>query len=208
MSAVALTPAAALPVPTIETGRLRLRPWSEDDVGAYAEMIRDPEILRYLGSGWPYRLKRAAARVVAPFTNVEARCAIRKLNAHWARFGFGEWAVEERATGRLVGRVGLHHHADWVDDPTKIEVGWLLARDAWGRGYATEGALASLEYGFERVGLDRVVSIAVTANARSLRVMERIGLSPAGRTRWRGSVVTWYAIDRAEWQRQRTGVVA
>jgi RimJ/RimL family protein N-acetyltransferase len=198
---------ARLTAPTLETERLRLRPWSEADVKAYAHMIGDPAILRYLGSGRRYRLKRAVARLVAPVSNVEARRAIRKLQAHWERFGFGEWAVEERATGRLVGQVGLHHHADWVDDPTKIEVGWLLAREAWGNGYATEGALASLADAFDRVGLDRVISIAVSANVRSIRVMERIGLAPAGRTHWRGSDVTWYAIDREEWQR-RAGVVA
>ena len=193
---------------TIETERLRLRPWSAADVDPYAEIIGNPEVLRYFGSGQRYRLKRAAARVVATFSNLEARRAIRKLEAHWERFGFGEWAIEERETGRLVGQVGLHHHADWLEDPTKVEVGWLLARGVWGRGYATEGALASLEHAFERVGLDRVVSIAVTANTRSLRVMERIGLSLVGRTVWHGSDVTWYAIDREEWEQQRTGVVA
>jgi RimJ/RimL family protein N-acetyltransferase len=207
MRTVTLDPVARLPAPTIETERLRLRAWSEDDVDAYAAIIRDREILRYLGSGSRYRLKRAGARMIAPFSNVEARRAIQKLDAHWAHFRFGEWAAEERATGRLVGKVGLHHHADWVDDPTKIEVGWLLARDAWGRGYAAEGAVASLDDVFERVGLDRVVSIAVSANVRSIRVMERIGLAPAGRTHWRGSDVTWYAIDREEWQR-RAGAVA
>ena len=102
-----------------------------------------------------------------------------------------------------MGKIGLHHHADWRAEDVKVEVGWLLARDAWGKGYATEGAVASLVDAFERVGLDRVLSIAVVENRRSVRVMERIGLSPVGRTRWRRSEVCWYAIDRDEWERRR-----
>jgi RimJ/RimL family protein N-acetyltransferase len=208
MATVALNPATGARVPTLETERLRLRPWSQRDVAGYAGILADPEVMQFLGSGPRYAAKRLAARAIAPFSDVEARRAIRKLDAHWARFGYGEWAVEERATGRLVGQVGLHHHADWVAEPTKVEVGWLLARDAWGRGYATEGALGSLADAFDRAGLERVVSIAVTANVRSLRVMERIGLSRVGRTHWRGSDVTWYGIDRSDWLRRRTEVVA
>ena len=159
--------------------------------------------MRYLGSGLRYRLKRAAGGVVAAFSDIEARRAIRRLIGHWELHGFGEWAAEEKASGRLVGKIGLHHHADWRAERFKVEVGWLLARDAWGKGYATEGAVASLEDAFERVGLERVISIAHVENQRSLRVMERIGLSLVGRTRWRRSDVCWYAIDRGEWLRRR-----
>ena len=159
--------------------------------------------MRYLGSGFRYRLKRTVAAVVATFSDIEARRAIRTLNRHWDRHGFGEWAAEEKAGGRLVGKIGLHHHADWNAEDVKVEVGWLLARDSWGKGYATEGAAASLEDAFERVRLDRVLSIAHVENRRSVRVMERIGLSPVGRTRWRRTDVCWYAIDRDEWERRR-----
>ncbi|MDX6511818.1 MAG: hypothetical protein QOE36_1322 [Gaiellaceae bacterium] len=192
-----------LRVATIETHRLRLRPWSERDVEAYAEIIGDPDVVHYLGSGRRYRLKRVAAAIVARFSRLEARRAIRSLNAHWARHGYGEWAVEEKATGRLVGQVGLHYHGDWVAEPTKTEVGWLFARDAWGRGYATEAAAASLVHAFDRLELDRLVSIALIGNERSIRVMERIGLARAGETHWRGSDVVWYALERDEWERQR-----
>ena len=166
-------------------------------------MLRDDELTRYLGSGLRYRLKRVAAAVVGRFSDLEARRAIRKLIQHWERHGFGEWAAEEKDSGRLVGKIGLHHHADWRAEDVKVEVGWLLARDAWGQGYATEGAVASLVDAFERVGLDRVLSIAHVENRRSVRVMERIGLSPVGQTRWRRTDVCWYAIDRDEWQRRR-----
>lgn len=205
MPTVTADPVARLRVATIETDRLLLRPWSERDVDAYAEIIGDPEVLRYLGSGRRYRLKRLAAALVARFSKVEARRAIRALNAHWARHGYGEWAVEEKATGRLIGKVGLHYHGDWVAEPAKTEVGWLFAQDAWGRGYATEGAAASLAHAFNRLELDRLVSIALSGNEPSMRVMERIGLARAGETHWRGSDVVWYAIDRDGWERTRDG---
>jgi len=203
MPTVTLSPAPRTAAPTIETPRLRLRPWREQDTAAYAQLLRDYDVMRYLGSGLRYRTKRAAAAMVAVFSDVEARRAIRKLIGHWERHRFGEWAVEEKATGRLVGQVGLHHHPDWRADPVKVEVGWLLARDSWGRGYATEGAEASLVDAFERVGLDRVISISLVENRNSIRVMERLGLSFIGRTHWRQSDVCWYAIDRDEWDRRR-----
>ena len=69
--------------------------------------------MRYLGSGFRYRLKRRGAAVVAAFSDLEATRAIRTLNRHWERHGFGEWAAEEKDSGRLVGKIGLHYHADW-----------------------------------------------------------------------------------------------
>lgn len=203
MPTVTLSPAPRPGPPTIETSRLRLRPWREQDAAAYAELLRDDEVMRYLGSGFRYRLKRTAAAIVAAFSDLEARRAIRKLIEHWELHGFGEWAAEDKTSGRLVGKIGLHHHADWRAEEVKVEVGWLLARDSWGKGYATEGAVASLVDAFERVGLDRVISIALVENGRSVRVMERIGLSLVGRARWRRSDVCWYAIDRDEWERRR-----
>jgi RimJ/RimL family protein N-acetyltransferase len=190
--------------PTLETARLLLRPWRIDDETAYAALLGDDEVMRYLGSGLRYRAKRSVAAAVATVSDLEARRAVHKLIAHWERLGFGEWAVEEKASGRLIGQVGLHHQRDWTEEPAKVEVGWLLVRDAWGKGYATEAGAASLRDGFERVGLDRVISIALVENRRSVRVMERIGLAFAGRTRWRRNDVVWYAIDRDEWERAQS----
>ena len=188
----------------METARLRLRPWRIDDVTAYAALLGDDEVMRYLGSGLRYRAKRAASAAVATVSDLEARRAVRKLIAHWERLGFGEWAVEEKGSGRLIGQVGLHLQKDWTAEPVKVEVGWLLLRDAWGKGYATEAGTASLRDGFERVRLERIISIALVENRRSVRVMERIGLSLAGRTRWRRNDVVWYGIDRADWERAQS----
>jgi ribosomal-protein-alanine N-acetyltransferase len=190
-------------VPTIETARLRLRPWSERDVKSYARILRDPEVLRYFGSGPRYRLKRAAARILASLSTVEARRAVRSLQAHWERCGFGEWALEEKATGELIGQGGLVDQATWVAEPCRTELGFLLKRDAWGRGLGTEAAAAALEHAFTQLSLDRVISITLLENRRSRRMIEGLGLSRVGETHWLGSDVVWYAIDRSEWERRR-----
>ncbi len=189
-------------VPRLETHRLWLRPWGLGDVDEYASVVSDPEVMRYMGSGLRYRAKRAIAALVASVSDVESRWRIRRLVRHWQNFGLGEWAVEEKATGALIGQIGLTQHPDWIADPAKVEIGWLLARHAWGRGFATEGAAASLAYAFERLDLERVVSITQRQNFRSLSVMRRLGLSPAGSTHWKGSAVVWWAIDRVTWERR------
>ena len=81
-----------------------------------------------------------------------------------------------------------------------MEVGWRLARPFWGRGLATEDAMASLRYGFEEVGLDLIISIAVPENLASRRVMERLDMSLRGETRFKGSDVVWYAVERQVWE--------
>jgi RimJ/RimL family protein N-acetyltransferase len=105
--------------------------------------------------------------------------------------------VEEAAGGALVGEVGLRRTPDSPGGGPAVEIGWLLARPAWGKGYATESARAVLTYAFEQAGVDRVVSIARVENVRSERVMTRLGLSREGTARWRGQAVVWYATDRS-----------
>jgi RimJ/RimL family protein N-acetyltransferase len=186
-------------VPRLETPRLVLRAWTEADVAPYQRMVRDAEVMRYMGSGPVWSAKRATAGLVARVSDVEGRRSVRHLAEHWEDHGFGEWAVEERASGELIGRIGLRHHADWVADRVKVEIGWLLARRAWGAGYATEGARAGIDHAFGRLELGRLMSIALVGNGRSQRVMEKLGLTRRGRTRWKGSDVVWYGIERDAW---------
>ena len=117
-----------------ESTRLRLRPWRETDATAYRAILGDPEVMRYMGNGLRYKFKRMAAWVVARVSDVEARRAVRTLQRHWEQWGFGEWAAEEKASGELIGRIGFVHHLDWPVGPDKVEIGWTLARPAWGRG--------------------------------------------------------------------------
>ena len=168
-------------VPRIETDRLLLREWRDEDVKAYAEINSDPEVRRYIN---PAR----------PLTEAEAALEIDHLIEHWRRFRFGHWAVELRETGELIGRTGIRRHPDWDPDPENTEVGWLYARSAWGQGYATEGAIACVRFGLEELRSPEVISIAHIDNLASHRVMKKAGLSWAGARRWheRDMDVVWY----------------
>ena len=114
---------------------------------------------------------------------------------HWEERGFGLWAAAHKADGALIGFAGLLDSEDWSEGEHKTEVG-RLDRAYWNSGLATEGALASLRYGFEWLGLGRIISITLPQNAASRRVVEKAGLTLRGETCWRGRDVVWYAIDR------------
>jgi len=191
---------ALMPAPRLESPRLVMREFTPADVAPYAATIADPEVMRFMGSGWRYRLKRGMAGVLASVSHAEARIDLRRIRQHWERHGWGEWAVEERAGGELAGRVGFKYHPDFTADSSHVEIGWLLARRFWGRGYATEAAGMALAEGFGRLGLERVVSISAPANERSIGVMRDLGMTEAGRTRWHGLDVIWTAIDRSSWE--------
>jgi len=176
----------------IETDRLLLRRWRDEDLDAYARICADPEVMQYMRVGGPLTREQTEQRVAA---------AIR----HWEERDFGLWAVEEKATGAFIGRIGILYHEDWPEGEHKTEVGWLLDRSCWGRGLATEGARASLRYGFEELGLERIISIIRPENTASRRVAEKAGLTLRGETRWRGVNVVWYAIDRQDWRASQAG---
>lgn len=166
-------------VPTLDTARLRLRPWHDDDLEPYAAMCADPEVMRYLGDGVP--LSRANAwRSMAMFVG------------HWQLRGYGMWAVEERDSRVFVGRVGLHRPVGWPG----LEVGWMLDRSTWGRGYATEAARASLEYAWRALDADHVISLITPGNQASIRVAERLGQTREGTFDLNGLEVLVFGIDR------------
>jgi RimJ/RimL family protein N-acetyltransferase len=169
----------------IETDRLLLRRWREEDLDAYTRICADPEVMRYMGGPRP---RQRCKEQIAWFVQ------------HWGERGFGQWAVEERATGAFIGRIGLLYHDDWPEGEHKTEVGWLLERSFWGRGLATEGAQVSVRHGFEKLELGRIISIIHPENTASRRVAEKAGLTYQGKTRWRDVDVIWYAIDRPDWE--------
>jgi RimJ/RimL family protein N-acetyltransferase len=168
----------------LETARLRLRQWRDGDLELLVRLNRDPRVVRYLTPGG------------RPLSRAETEAQLARFRRHWDEHGFGLWAAEERASGRLVGRIGLAYHRLW---PTEPEVGWKLDPDVWGRGYATEGGAASLRHAFETLGAARVVSIVHPENAASIRVMERLGLSLDGTLWWpEGEVeLLRYAVRRS-----------
>ena len=145
-------------VPRLTTDRLILRDFAENDFEQYAAMMTDPHVTRYLGDG-------------KPLTRVDAWRQMAMLSGHWNLRGFGIWAVEERETARLAGRIGCFQPEGWPG----FEIGYVLAPAFRGRGYATEGARAALRFAREILGRDRVISLIHPDNAASIRVAERLG---------------------------------
>jgi RimJ/RimL family protein N-acetyltransferase len=145
---------------TIQTARLTLRMFREEDLDAYAAMNADPEVMRYIGEGGPVG-RDIAWRQMAAFLG------------HWSLRGFGMWAIEETASGTLLGRAGYLYPEGW---PGR-EIGWLLARNAWGRGVAFEASRAALDYGRSHLGLAELISLIRPDNARSIVLAERLGAS-------------------------------
>jgi RimJ/RimL family protein N-acetyltransferase len=148
-------------MPDLRTDRLTLRSWRESDVQPWAEMNADPQVREHLGD---------------LLTRAQSAASAARFQAELDERGFGFWAVEVRSTGEFIGFTGL----DQVDEDMPfagVEIGWRLARAAWGRGYATEAALASLAFGFESLALPEILAVTTVTNLRSQAVMGRIGMT-------------------------------
>ncbi|MCG7203902.1 GNAT family N-acetyltransferase [Streptomyces arenae] len=145
----------------LRTDRLTLRRWRDADLGPWAAMNADPEVREHLGD---------------LLTREQSDASVARFRTEFDLRGYGWWAVEVRATGEFAGFAGL----DDVDDGlpfTGVEIGWRLARPAWGHGYATEAALAVLAHGFGALALPEILAVTTAANLRSQAVMRRIGMT-------------------------------
>ncbi len=145
-------------IPTLETLCLVLRQFRQGDFEPLAKLSADPEVMRYLGDGKPQ-------------TRVETWRNLAGFLGHWELRGYGLWAVEEKATGEFVGRIGLLNPEGWPG----LEVAWTLARERWGNGFATEGARAAIRHAFEVLKANHLISIIHPDNAASVRVALRVG---------------------------------
>ncbi len=146
----------------LSTERLILRRWREADRDPFAALNADPDVMGY----FPVRL-----------TRTESDQLLDSIEAGFDQRGYGLWALELRTTGEFIGFTGLDIPSFEAYFTPAVEVGWRLTRSAWGQGYATEAARASLAYGFEEADLEEVVSFTSAANLRSRAVMERIGMT-------------------------------
>jgi RimJ/RimL family protein N-acetyltransferase len=164
----------------LETQRLLLRPFRESDLDAYARIYADPEVMRYIGAG-------------IPLSRDEAWRSMALFLGHWQLRGYGMWAAEEKASGTLVGRIGLHHPHGWP----ALEVGWLLARDHWGQGLATEGGTAAMQFAFDRLDLPHLSSVIHPLNLASIRVAEKLGMTRERVAPLNGIDVVIYGRDRS-----------
>jgi RimJ/RimL family protein N-acetyltransferase len=142
----------------LETARLRLRRFRRDDLETLVRWHADLELMRHMGK--------------PSFSEAEVEAIFARHERHWEEHGFGLWAVEDKATGALVGRAGIAFHRAWPADP---EVGWLIDVPWQARGLATEAGEACVLYALEELDRDRVVSICLRENAASRRVMEKLG---------------------------------
>ena len=121
------------------------------------------------------------------------------IMGHWYFRGYGVWAVEEKSSGKVVGRIGLYNPEGWPG----FELGWTLARSSWGKGYATEGAQRALEYAFTEMKRDHVISLIEPANVASIKVAERLGETVEGEADVMGHHVQIYGISRDKWRKRR-----
>jgi RimJ/RimL family protein N-acetyltransferase len=180
------------PAPTLRTQRLRLRAWRSEDLPSFAALNADLEVMRY----FPSVLDRMASDAMGA-----------RICAGLVERGFGLWAVEIEGSASFVGYVGLSVPRWTASFTPCVELGWRLARSAWGFGYATEAARAAAAFGFER-GLSELVAFTVPDNLRSRAVMERIGMhhdpaedfdrpSPDASSPLVGTCLTDYALPRA-----------
>jgi RimJ/RimL family protein N-acetyltransferase len=164
----------------LETERLNLRMFREDDLERYAAICADTEVTRYLSDG-------------KALTRAEAWRQMAMIIGHWQLRGYGIWAVEERKSKDLVGRIGFFNPEGWPG----FELGWVLGREHWGKGYASEGARRAMDYAFTDMNREHVISLIHPDNRGSIRVAERIGEGLEGRTELFGHEVLIYGIDRA-----------
>ncbi len=148
-------------LPTLVTERLSLRPWRAEDRAPVAAMNADPEVMACLGE---------------PLSREASDALVDRIEAHFARRGFGFWAVEVVGGAPFIGMIGLAVPRFEAHFTPCVEIGWRLAREHQRRGYATEGARAALAYGFETLGLEEIVAWTARDNVRSRALMERLGM--------------------------------
>ena len=147
----------------VRTDRLLLRRWRGTDREPFARLNADAEVMRFFP---------------APLTSADSDDLAARADAMFDLYGYGLWALERRDTGEFIGFTGLAPMPDGIPGAGGVEVGWRLARSAWGHGFATEAATAALRFGFVRLALAELNSITAVINIRSRSVMERLGMRP------------------------------
>ncbi len=161
-------------IPTIETGRLRLRAHRPEDFAECSAMWALPEVVRYIGG--------------KPFTGEDVWARLLRYAGHWQWMGFGFWALEEKSTGAFAGELGFAEFKRELEPSIQgiPEVGWVLAPHAHGKGYATEAVQAAIAWGDECFGRKRTVCLIHPENSPSLRVARKCGYKEFHRTTYKG----------------------
>lgn len=145
----------------LESARLILRQWHDDDLSAFASLCEDPQVMRF----FPDTLSR-----------LQSAALIGRVRGHFAEHGFGLWALQRKDSGSFIGFTGLNEVGFDAPFTPAVEISWRLAREHWGLGFASEAAWAALGAGFERFQLAEVVAMAAVENIASEQVMKAIGM--------------------------------
>ena len=165
----------------LETERLILRPMNESDIEGVFEMRRDVDVMRYIRE--PVSSRR------------EAENWVNLISSRWAKDKIGFCSLIEKASGKFAGWCGLWE----LKESGETEVGYAVAKEFWGRGYASESAAAFLNYGFSRLNLEKIVAVARPENTASRRVMEKLGMNFDGVGRFYGRELVHYSITREQY---------
>jgi RimJ/RimL family protein N-acetyltransferase len=176
---------AQLHGPMIETKRLILRTWRQSDIAPNTAMLSDPETARYItADGKP-----------VDELNGWRNAAI--MSGHWALHGYGMFVVEEKVSGKFVGRVGPWYPPTWPG----FEVGWGIAKEFRGKGFATEATRASIDWVLENLAVDRIVHTIKPDNTASQSVAQRLGATIEGQAEVFGNTVDLWVTTRARWRK-------
>ena len=166
-------------IPTLLTPRLLLRAWKQEDADAWFNILQEEGILQYFPNQTPPAREKAEAYITHHLT-------------HWRMRGYGHWAVVNKEDGQVVGWSGL----EYLPKLNETEVAYLLSRRVWGRGFATEAAQASLQFGFESAGLEKIIGLVHPENLGSVHVLEKCGLTFTDRITLWGMEMSRYGINR------------
>jgi ribosomal-protein-alanine N-acetyltransferase len=170
-----------LPGIDLSTHRLRLRQFKLSDEDSLYQLLTQGDVLRYFPNPNPPTPERVHHLIANQIT-------------HWGAHGYGWWAVQERLSGALLGWCGLQY----LPETDEIEVGYLLGREYWGRGFATEAARASVDFGFNRLQLENIIALVHPQNKASIRVIEKLGMTFTGRFQYFGMEMLRYILKKSK----------
>jgi ribosomal-protein-alanine N-acetyltransferase len=169
----------------IGTDRLCLRRFCRQDLDAYAKIMGDYDVGKWFPKGDRY-------------TREEAKKSLDNILKHWDKHDFGIWAITDKEKSVLLGRCGLN----LITETAEVELDFVLAREFWGKGYATEAARAAIAYGFEILKLDKIIALAKPENIASRKVIEKIGMRYKKNAKYWGIVCAYYEILKVEYTRK------
>jgi RimJ/RimL family protein N-acetyltransferase len=174
-------------IPQLETERLIMRSFREDDFEALASFMADPDVMRYLTG--------------SPMSRADAWRSLASSLGHWMLRGYGTWAVERRSDRAFMGRVGMINPEGWPG----LEIGWTLGKPYWGMGYATEAAACAMRYAFLTQPVTKLISCIHPDNVASQAVASRLGETKGARseivTGGQAFPIDIWEISRTDWQK-------